>query len=51
MVPLFPAYPKADAMPIGLHVGSFVNGVKYNDLGLLLYCPAVELESTIVHFL
>jgi hypothetical protein len=51
MVPLFPAYPKADAMPIGLDAGSFVNGVKYNDLESLLHCSAVELGVRIVHFL
>jgi hypothetical protein len=50
-VPLFPAYPKAGAMPIGLHAGPFVNGLKLNELGPLISYPAVELESPIVHFL
>jgi hypothetical protein len=45
MVPLFPAYPKGrchaslDLMPYEM-----VNDRKYNDLRLLLYCSAVELE-------
>jgi hypothetical protein len=51
LVPLLPAYPKADAMPVGLYAGLFVNGWKYNDLGLLLHCPTAQPESSIVHFL
>ncbi len=48
---LFPAYPRADAMPVGRHAELFVNGVKSNDLEPLRYCAPLELESRIVHFL
>ena len=51
MVPLFPAYPKADAMPVGLCAGLFVNDQQSNNLDSLLHCPTLELESRIVHFL
>jgi hypothetical protein len=48
---MFPPYPRADAMPIGLQVGLFVNDVKYNNLEPPVYYVTVELEFPVVHFL